>query len=73
MKTLREWRLSQLLSMRHLGERSGVAPSTILDIENGRRIPNLATMRKLCDALGIAPQHVTEFVGAIEVRSKDAA
>ena len=44
--TLRQVRLSKLLSANELWRLSGVAPSTILKIEGGAR-PHLSTIRKL--------------------------
>lgn len=73
MKTLREWRLERLLSVRGLAERSGVTAKTIVDIEYGRRRPHYETMRRLCAALDVRPADVTEFAAALEERGKDAA
>ena len=73
MKSLREWRLSRLLSVRGLEAASGVTTKTIMDVEHGRRRPHYATMRKLCAALEVEPGDVTEFAAALEDLGKDAA
>ena len=73
MKTLREWRLDRLLSVRGLAAQSGVTAKTIVDLEYGRRRPHYDTMRKLCAALGVRPGDVTEFAEALAERGKDAA
>ncbi len=52
MKTLREWRLDRLLSVRDLAKRSGVTAKTVVDLEYGRRTPHYETMRQLCAVLG---------------------
>ena len=73
MKTLREWRLDRLLSVRELAKRSGVTAKTIVDLEYARRTPHYETMRQLCGVLGVAPGEVAEFAAALEERGKDAA
>ena len=49
---LRELRVQRALSLRALGERSGVTFATINNLENGNRPARLMTIRKLADALG---------------------
>jgi transcriptional regulator with XRE-family HTH domain len=70
MKSLREWRVSRLLSLRDLAGAAGVTPKTILDLETGRRRATFASMRKLADALDVEPTEVAEFVSALDQRSK---
>jgi transcriptional regulator with XRE-family HTH domain len=41
--------------VRALAERAGVSTRTVTQAEHGRRVPNLTTMRKLCDALDVDP------------------
>jgi transcriptional regulator with XRE-family HTH domain len=52
---LRELRVQRALSLRALGERSGVTFATINNLENGNRPARLATIRKLANALGVEP------------------
>jgi transcriptional regulator with XRE-family HTH domain len=73
MKTLREWRLERLLSIRQLAEASGVTAKTIVDIEHGRRQAQYATMRDISTALGVSATEVTEFAETLDERSKNAA
>ncbi len=50
---LRQLRVEKALSLRALGERTGVAYDTISKLENGHRPARLVTIRKLADALGV--------------------
>ncbi len=55
---LRELRVQRALSLRALGERSGVSFATINNLENGNRPARLATIRKLAEALGVEPKEL---------------
>jgi transcriptional regulator with XRE-family HTH domain len=55
---LRELRVEQALTLRALGERSGVAFDTINKLELGRRPAHASTIRKLADALGVEPKEL---------------
>ena len=55
---LRELRVQRALSLRALGERSGVTFATISNLENGNRPARLVTIRKLADALGVEPKEL---------------
>ncbi len=55
---MRELRLEQALTLRVLGERSGVAYDTINKLELGRRPAHASTVRKLADALGVEPREL---------------
>ena len=57
-KKLQELRVEQALSLRALGERSGVAYDTINKLELGRRPAHASTIRKLADALGVEPREL---------------
>jgi transcriptional regulator with XRE-family HTH domain len=52
---LRELRRRRMLSLRELGERSGVAFDNINKLENERRRAQPRTLRKLAHALGVEP------------------
>ena len=54
-RKVREWRLRRALTLRQLGELSGVAYDTIHGIETGKQQPRPSTVRRLADALGVAP------------------
>ena len=66
MKKLRNHRAEKLLSIRNLGHRASVSPTTIYLIESGGRVPYLSTVQRLSDALNVRPEDVEEFVAAIE-------
>jgi transcriptional regulator with XRE-family HTH domain len=55
---LRELRVEKALSLRALGERTGVAYDTINKLELGYRPARLVTIRKLADALGVEPKEL---------------
>jgi XRE family transcriptional regulator, regulator of sulfur utilization len=55
---LRQLRVERALSLRALGERSGVAFATINNLELGYRPARLVTIRKLADALGVEPKEL---------------
>lgn len=70
MQTLREARTAQLMTMRELAERAGVAPSTIYLIEHGRTTPTLRAIRAISAALEMKAAEIVEFSAAIEERGK---
>lgn len=55
---LKRLRVEQALTLRALGERSGVAYDTINKLELGRRPAHASTIRKLADALGVEPKEL---------------
>jgi transcriptional regulator with XRE-family HTH domain len=55
---LRELRRRRMLSLRELGERSGVAFDNINKLENERRSAQPRTVRKLAEALGVEPHEL---------------
>jgi transcriptional regulator with XRE-family HTH domain len=71
MPSLREARLQALLSIRQLARRAGIAPTTIYLLETPQRTPQLLTVHKLSQALGIDPLAIDEFRAAYE-RVSDA-
>jgi transcriptional regulator with XRE-family HTH domain len=68
VRTLREWRCNELLSVRELALRAGVTPKTVTDIEYGRRKPTYETMRSICAALGIGANEISEFAATLQSR-----
>ena len=50
---LYQLRMNKNLSQRELAERAGVTRNTVMLIENGDTLPNLDTVKKLCDVLGV--------------------
>ncbi len=55
---LRELRRHRMLSLRELGERSGVAFDNINKLENEHRRAQPRTLRKLAEALGVEPHEL---------------
>jgi len=55
---LRELRVERALTLRALGERSGVAYDTINKLELGQRPARLSTIRKLAEALRVEPKEL---------------
>ena len=70
LRSLREWRVGALLSVRDLAAAAGITAKTLTDIEYGRRAPGFLTMRAISQALGVDPLEITEFVAAIETRGQ---
>ncbi len=52
---LADWRRRRAMAVRDLSARSGVGTSTINRLELGRQLARPSTVRKLADALDIAP------------------
>lgn len=73
MKTLREWRVARLYSIRRLAEEADLSPRTIHEAEHGRRTPSLETIRKLSQVLEVEPADVVEFKAAMDAMSKEIA
>ncbi len=57
---LREWREKRGLSLRKLGELSGVHYISLVKLEAGRLDPRLSTVLKLCQALRVS---LSQLVG----------
>ncbi len=55
---LKELRVERALSLRALGERSGVSYDAINKLELGRRPAHASTIRKLADALDVEPKEL---------------
>ncbi len=59
-------RIARLWSQRELASRAGVSENTIINIETGRRLPRLLTMRRIADALGVDWNDVAEFRASVQ-------
>ncbi len=57
---LRELRRRRMLSLRELGNRSGVAFDNINKLENEKRRAQPRTLRKLAEALGVDPHELAK-------------
>jgi transcriptional regulator with XRE-family HTH domain len=60
-KTLQALRIKRGLSQEQLAERSGLSTITISFIEQGRRKPQLKTLEKIADALGVRVKDLIPF------------
>ena len=58
---LRETRKRARLSIRALADRAGVSTATVFLVEDGQRVPQLGTVHKLANALGVDPHTIKEF------------
>jgi transcriptional regulator with XRE-family HTH domain len=57
-RRLQQLRVEQALTLRTLGERSGISYDTINKLELGRRPAHASTIRKLAEALGVEPREL---------------
>jgi transcriptional regulator with XRE-family HTH domain len=57
---IRRWREEKGLTRQELGERSGLAVSTVHKIETGQMIPSIAVLLKLAHGLGRRPTEIIE-------------
>lgn len=62
-RRLRELRVERALTLRMLGEMSGVAYDTINQLELGRRPAHASTIRKLAVALDVQPRELMKREG----------
>ncbi|MBP3591749.1 MAG: helix-turn-helix transcriptional regulator [Clostridia bacterium] len=61
------------LSIRALAKKSGVSTSTMFDIINGNKIPNIYTLHSICNALDISLSDFFNFDdNIIALRGKEA-
>ena len=60
---LREVRERAFVTQADLAERTGIAEATISRLENGIQRPRISTVRKIADALGVAPEELVEWGG----------
>jgi transcriptional regulator with XRE-family HTH domain len=58
---LREARKRARFSIRALAERADVSTATVFMVEDGQRVPQLGTVHKLANALGVDPHTIKEF------------
>jgi transcriptional regulator with XRE-family HTH domain len=54
-RRIREEREKNRISQMELSLKAGLSQNQVFCIETGRRTPNLYTLLKICDALGINP------------------
>ena len=75
MITLREARVTRMLTIRGLAEAAKVSPATVHLAEVGQRMPHFGTMQRIASVLGMEPHEIVEFRAAMEAatRGKEAA
>lgn len=52
--TIKQARIDAGLTVRALAEKIGSCPSTITEIEAGRKVPRADTLRKIADVTGVS-------------------
>jgi transcriptional regulator with XRE-family HTH domain len=57
---LRAARRAKLLTQEQLAQEAGLNRVTIWQLETGIRNPQLSTIRRLAEALGVPPEHLME-------------
>ena len=60
---LRDLRKRALLTQRQLADKSGVGVTTIIRIERNQVEPHGRTIRRLAEALGVAPEELVKTGG----------
>jgi len=55
-KVLKAWRQCEEMPQKMLAKKLGVTPSTLADLESGRRIPSLQRAEKIAILMGAIPQ-----------------
>ena len=61
IRTLKQARTAQMLTVRGLAEKAGVSLAAAHEAETGKRRPHFATIKRLSDALGAEPESIAEF------------
>ena len=65
-------RTQQNLTFRSLSKRSGISLSTLYDIIQGNKIPNILTLENICNALNISLSDFLDFNDeVIRLRGKE--
>ena len=65
VRTLRQVRAAKMLTLRGLAAAVGCSPHTVHEVETGKRVPHVATVRRLSEVLGVEPARVREFRAAM--------
>src|SRR5437870_9832418 len=72
-RNLVDFRRRRALSLKQLAQRSGVSKGMLVQIEQGRTNPSIATLCRIANALGIAVARFVEVGEAPTVRLVKAA
>ena len=60
-RRIREFRIKKKLSLRELGLLCDIEKSNIGRIENGRTVPTVSTLRRICNSLEISLKELFDF------------
>ncbi|MBY0517582.1 MAG: helix-turn-helix transcriptional regulator [Bacteriovoracaceae bacterium] len=60
-RSLKTWRECEELSQRELAKKLKITPSTLADLESGRRIPSPKRAAKIANVLGAMPESWIEL------------
>jgi len=71
-RNVRRLRLRRNMTLEALAERAAVAKGTVIAVEQARANPNIATLCRLADALGVGVDSLIEASGGPRVRVKRA-
>ncbi len=73
VKTLKQYRIERMSTVRSLAAAAGISPTTLVAIEHGRVRPHYGTMLAVASALGVEVREVTEFAAALDAKLSNAA
>ena len=59
-KNLRRLRVREAMTQAELAQKAGVTAATVARAERNEREPNMSTLRKLANALGVHPSELIE-------------
>lgn len=72
MKTLRQHRRENALSIVALAQKAGVSHQTIVSGEAGKRL-RLVSMRRIAEALAVKPMEIAEFARVLSNGNDETA
>ncbi len=58
---LRAVRERLFVTQAELAQRTGIAEATLSRLESGKQRPRISTVRKIADALGVAPEELVDW------------
>ena len=67
-RTLKAYRDEHDLTLTAVADQTGISPSTLSRIENGKLVPKFQTMARLCDLMDVSIEDFTEHRGGGEER-----
>ncbi len=70
---LREVRERLFVTQADLAQRTGIAEATISRLENGAQRPRISTVRKIAEALNVAPEDLVIWGDETEGRERGKA